>query len=160
MSKIGLSGSIETFIRASDPPGALRAPIIFWTLAFGPAPIGVQESRTRPWTARPTLIWEIPDHTNRGRPSILPTGSPVRPPSESVISERDLVHTPESRHQGAARTISEHRFALFWRWVMSKKYIVAITALTLVFLGVSYVTVQGQATRGPGREADKQAIDR
>jgi uncharacterized protein (TIGR02246 family) len=43
---------------------------------------------------------------------------------------------------------------------MSKKYTVALTALTLVFLGVSYVTVQGQATRAHDREADKQAVDR
>jgi uncharacterized protein (TIGR02246 family) len=43
---------------------------------------------------------------------------------------------------------------------MSKKCIVAVAALALVFLGVSYLTVQGQATRGPDREADKQAIDK
>ena len=43
---------------------------------------------------------------------------------------------------------------------MSKKYIVTVTALTLVFLGVSYMTAQGQAPRGANREADKQAIEK
>jgi uncharacterized protein (TIGR02246 family) len=43
---------------------------------------------------------------------------------------------------------------------MSKKYSVAVTALTLVFLGVSHMTAQGQATRGANREADKQAIEK
>jgi uncharacterized protein (TIGR02246 family) len=43
---------------------------------------------------------------------------------------------------------------------MSKKFIVPITALTLVYLCVNYVTVQGQATRGADREADKQAVDK
>lgn len=42
---------------------------------------------------------------------------------------------------------------------MSKKCIVAVTALTLVF-GVRYMTVQGKATLGADREADKQAIDK
>ena len=43
---------------------------------------------------------------------------------------------------------------------MSKKCIVLITALTLVFLGVNYLTVQGKPAGGPNREADKQAIDK
>jgi hypothetical protein len=44
----------------SGGPDAPMAPIIFWTRAFGPTPIGVPESRTSPWTAKSTLIWEIP----------------------------------------------------------------------------------------------------
>ena len=31
--------------------------------AFGPRPIQIQESRTRSWTARSVLIWEIPVYT-------------------------------------------------------------------------------------------------
>ena len=58
MSKVGLSGSIETFDRASGGPDA---PIsIFWTRAFGPDLTGVQESRTKPWTVRSAPIREIP----------------------------------------------------------------------------------------------------
>lgn len=43
---------------------------------------------------------------------------------------------------------------------MSKQCIVRVTALILVFLGVTYVAVQGKAAAGPDREADKQAIDK
>jgi uncharacterized protein (TIGR02246 family) len=43
---------------------------------------------------------------------------------------------------------------------MSKKCIVPVTALTLAFLGVNFMTAQGKAPRDPDRAADKQAIDK
>ena len=43
---------------------------------------------------------------------------------------------------------------------MLKKCIVPVIALILAILGVNFMTAQGQATRGPNREADKQAIDK
>jgi len=43
---------------------------------------------------------------------------------------------------------------------MFQKCMVAVTALTLVFLGVSYMTALGQANRGTNREADKQAVEK
>jgi uncharacterized protein (TIGR02246 family) len=43
---------------------------------------------------------------------------------------------------------------------MSLKCIVPVTALAVVFLGINYMTVQGQATRTANRDADKQAIDK
>src|SRR5262245_6150453 len=43
---------------------------------------------------------------------------------------------------------------------MSKKCIMPVTALTLIFLGVNFMSAQGKATRSADREADKQAIDK
>jgi uncharacterized protein (TIGR02246 family) len=43
---------------------------------------------------------------------------------------------------------------------MSQKSIVLVTALTLVLLGVSFMTAQDKTTKGPDREADKLAIDK
>jgi uncharacterized protein (TIGR02246 family) len=42
---------------------------------------------------------------------------------------------------------------------MFQKVIVLLTAVTLVVLGVSFMTAQDKTTKGPDREADKQAID-
>jgi uncharacterized protein (TIGR02246 family) len=43
---------------------------------------------------------------------------------------------------------------------MFQKCILTVTALTLVFLGVNFMTVQGKQTKGPDRAADKAAIDK
>jgi uncharacterized protein (TIGR02246 family) len=43
---------------------------------------------------------------------------------------------------------------------MFQKGVVLVTAFTLVFVGVSFMTAQDKATKGPDREADKQAIDK
>jgi uncharacterized protein (TIGR02246 family) len=42
---------------------------------------------------------------------------------------------------------------------MFQKLIVLLTAVTLVVLGVSFMTAQDKTSKGPDREADKQAID-
>jgi uncharacterized protein (TIGR02246 family) len=43
---------------------------------------------------------------------------------------------------------------------MFQKFIVTVTALTLVVLGVSFMAAQPKATKAPDREADKQAIEK
>lgn len=43
---------------------------------------------------------------------------------------------------------------------MFQKAVVLVTALTLLFVGVSLMTAQDRATKSPDREADKQAIDK
>src|SRR5262245_1056102 len=43
---------------------------------------------------------------------------------------------------------------------MFQKRIVLVTALILVFLGVSFMTAQDKANKAPDREADKLAIDK
>ena len=98
MSKIGLSGSIESLDRASGGPDAPISPIFSWTRAFGPVPIRVQEGRTRPWTARSMLIRENPGSR---RLSVQPPG-PRSPPggdraaTRLVVRRDEQVSTPTS----------------------------------------------------------------
>jgi uncharacterized protein (TIGR02246 family) len=43
---------------------------------------------------------------------------------------------------------------------MFQKGVVLVTALTLLLVGVSFMTAQDRATKSPDRQADKQAIDK
>ena len=62
MSKIGLSGSIETFDRASGGPDAPISPILFWTRAFGPVLNACPGRLDEAVDGEIKLIREIPVH--------------------------------------------------------------------------------------------------
>src|SRR3954471_23846646 len=59
LPRIDPTGGVMASDRASGPPDAPISPLILWTREIGPSPIGVQESRGRPRTARSKLVWDI-----------------------------------------------------------------------------------------------------